>query len=332
MSIDTPILTRDFVKAAYTTIKMSSWAGRQWDEKINEITEVANKQGLSTDACEIMLAQNRKTESGREGVAGLIWYVMNKNAYPTQDTAQRAIMDTCLHLFALRLADNWVDEGDKDHTSLERLLALRNQNDMDGNPLARASIYLLDKCRYQFQDRVGYIGVCNRLLKLVTAIEEHKDSAPTEQLEALDKEVCFMTVLPVAFLTARFSGKPKRNPAIALRSMLYSARTMDYLGDFKKDYQQKTFNGLLVRARKEVGKNDCYKALRNEVNKTVPHISRSVIQEMRRSSRLLEPTASGMYSFASLLMYSKYLTEYRLFTNGNAELSLRVAKRFIRSF
>lgn len=332
--LETTILTPDFFRSAWLVLRMSMWARKEWDEQLDaHLIEARKSEHVSIEVENTIRDQNSKTECGRLGVAGVIWYTLNKNRYPDRKIAEKMIMDAAWHLFAVRVADNWVDEG-TGGSCLDRLKVIQ-PNERETNtehPLAGAAIYLLNECERKFAGRRGYMPVCNRLFSLVNQVELDRNIVPSETLEKLDKNVCLMTLLPVAFLTEPFADKPKRQPTLALRGMLYAARLMDYLGDLKRDFfTGDTYNGVLHRAR-NIKPNGDYGEIRKEVERLKPELINKAKREIRDGAKGLESVASGMHWFASMLMCGKYLAQYELLSRDNSDDLSKIARKFVRSF
>lgn len=328
------ILTPDFVKSASLVLKTSYWSGRAWDQELDSHLELAEKSGkVSKEVSQTIRDENMKTECGREGVFSLIWYSINKGRYPSTPEAKTMIIDACWHLFSLRVADNWVDEGEGG-SCLDRLYTLSEGADVAklDHPLAIAANYLLDQSRRRYMYQPGYKGTCQRLFNLVESVEKYRDIAGTEKLKTLDKEVAFMTVFPITYLTLPFSGKPQKGPTLALKRMLFATAIMDRLGDIKKDFDGgKSYNFILSDVLQR-SKNGSYGEIRSEVEKNKTAITREARDELRIGAKAIDaPVAVGMYWLASTLMYSKYLAQYEILTRENSKDLVKVAQKLVRS-
>lgn len=315
------------------TLRRMARYGKKWDI---DILEVIDSPGLSSEARDIIIGENKITESGKQGYLGQAIITMDGKRVKELDENQ-IWEDVALHLFTLRVVDDYVDKFDPHRSTKEKLESLRWEEIMSGNrdpvyqsPAEEAAVNMLGICIGRFNGKGQYITRVTDLYNAVHTVETRQDDFSSEVRNA-DIDSAVLTVLPIVDILSGYGLEIGEDTIEALVHLSSGTRLMDHLGDFSKDIKTGAFNPFLADAKKlsDLRGNDIKEAARQ----LAPEYLRKAKNEFQLGRRLINGNGIDVYNSLVSLLTIKYRVEYLVATSRiNPSLALPLLRKFAKSF
>lgn len=329
---DAPHTFRAIQRTAHSVQEMRD-SEQSWETYFQQ--NILQNPDLSTDAKDFLSYENTKTEASKQGYLGLSILKMdgkNPDLYPKQ----KILSEVALHLFTIRVVDDYIDLPDADMTPAEKLATLSwhraetsTVNDLPQTPRKEAAEYMLRICTERFGHRTNYLNQTALLFKAASIIEDRENRSAEEILEA-DMNTAIYTILPIVDILYGFGVSINENTEAALKQLAKGTRIMDHLGDLRRDNQSGAYNPILEEA----------KQLSSQTNQKLEQVARSLKRkythladrEFETGSNLLSGEARGEYDMIVKLVTLKYKIESFFATAKYAHnLALPILRMFIKS-
>ena len=305
--------------------------GHQWDEFLNRLL---SDSSISEESNSFIRCENMRTESGREGYIGKAIFLMN-GGDSRDPVGYRIWMDSSLHLFALRIVDNFFDDYERECTFDEKRERIDWQRIVDGSrpntyrsPIEEASVFLLTELVRKFGQVQGYISLADELYDTMIDVETSAENL--EKRRERDLDLASLTVEPVTRLMIPYGYMPSDQVVKAIKHLSRGTRIWDHLGDLDKDIKTGAFNFVLEDA-KRVCLDRPLEYIRHGLGRQYIQQAR---EELGRGEKCLTNQRSiSVYRTLRTLMELKYGLEYVLnmgiSSNGQYR---RIFRKALRSF
>lgn len=303
---------------------------KKWDQRLEEILSSFK---LSLGAREFIEYENSVTESGREGYIGKAAFIMNEGE--SKDPHADAMwMDSSLHLFTLRVVDDFFDNYETKSAFETKKERLAWEKILDGTRTERyhsiqeeASVFLLRQLVNTFGEVQDYLHLVSELYYAVCDVE--KMDFQLDERRKRDMDVAALTVEPVTRLMLQYGHEPSNKVITAIRHLARGARIWDHLGDLDKDYKTGAFNFILEEARSEIhGEQSPLRHIKNSLGRK--YIKEANL-ELDLGEEVLEERQRAVYKTLRILMTMKYGVEYTMNVYIGNSIYRNLFHRFLRS-
>jgi hypothetical protein len=281
----------------------------QWNKRLEDILSSSN---ISDGASNFIRQENIRSHTARAGYIGKAIYIM-EGGNPSNPNTESIWLDSCLHLFALRVVDDYFDDYEKavsfnikkERLDWEKILN-GTRNDKYSSPPEEAAGFFLKKIVEKYGDVPDYINIINKLYSAVCDVE---DTALTyQERKTRDLDVAALTVEPTTRLIIPYGVHSSLNVQNSIIHLSKGTRIWDHLGDLDKDYRTGASNFILEHAMifAEEGESPIEYIRRQSGSE----FKKEAAQELDIGEACLTGQPRAYYQTIRTLMTLKYGTEY----------------------